>query len=463
MAISWGAIDVTGSGSLRLRLLAAAACAVAVALAISGTMLDGIFSRYIDERAVAELTNHANQILAGIERDADGQLVVTTVPADPRFLTPNSGLYWQIDRDGVQPQRSRSLWETVLAPPNDQLPDGVVHRHELSGPSGARLIALERSLTIGPTSAPTVLRLTVALDRQETSAAVAAFRTVLMRSLTVLGLALILALWIQVAIGLRPLKTVKQALERVQSGAQSRLDGAFPSEIQPLVTTMNALLERERRTIERAREQAADLAHGFKTPLTVLSAVSRDLDRDGNTKAAAELETQIDIMGRHVQRELARARTQAGVTLGRSSVPVAPVVTRLVAALERIGAGRGLTWEIAVDPAATFPGHENDLLELIGNIADNAAKWASSRIAVTGTQSKGRLTLCIDDDGPGIPEDAQTDVLARGRRLDESRDGTGLGLSIVARLVEAYGGTLALSRSRLGGLAVRVDVPVSSA
>lgn len=454
---------MTGSGSLRLRLLAAAACAVAVALAISGTMLDGIFSRYIDERAVAELTNHANQILAGIERDSDGQLQVTSAPADPRFLTPNSGLYWQIDQNGVQPKRSRSLWETVLVLTNDHLPDGIVHRHELSGPSGARLIALERSLTIGPTSAPTVLLLTVALDRQETSAAVAAFRTVLMRSLTVLGLALILALWLQVAIGLYPLNAVKQALERVHSGAQSRLEGAFPSEIHPLVTTMNALLEREQRTIERAREQAADLAHGFKTPLTVLSAVSRDLQRAGNGQAAAELDTQIDIMGRHVQRELARTRTQGSAAVGRISVPVAPVVARLVAALERIGAGRGLTWEIAVDPAATFPGHENDLLELIGNIADNAAKWASSRIAVTGTQTKGQLTLCIDDDGPGIPEDAQTDVLTRGRRLDESRDGTGLGLSIVARLVEAYGGKVALSRSRLGGLAVRVDVPVSPA
>lgn len=451
------------TGSLRLRLLAAAACAVAAALAVSGYLLEGIFIRYVDARAVTELTNHANQILAAIERDATGQLLVTSAPADPRFTTPNGGLYWQIDTAGAKPQRSRSLWETVLVLPDDHLPDGVIHRHELAGPSGAQLMALERGLTIGPTNAPAALRLTVALDRQETSAAVAAFRSVLMRSLTVLGIALLLALWLQVVIGLRPLQSVTLALERVHSGAQSRLEGAFPSEIQPLVATMNALLEREQRNIERAREQAADLAHGFKTPLTVLSAVSRDLQRAGNSQAAVELDTQIDLMGRHVQRELARARTRAGIALGRTSVPVAPVVSRLVAALERIGADRDLTWEIAIDPTATFHGHENDLLELIGNIADNAAKWASSRVYVTGTQAKGHLILCVDDDGPGIPEGAGSEVLARGRRLDETRDGTGLGLSIVARLVDAYGGTLALSRSALGGLAVRIDLPVKSA
>lgn len=461
MVTSWGAAEVAlRSGSLRLRLLAAAACAVTIALAVSGYLLEGIFRDYVDARAIAELTNHANQLLAAIEQDASGGIEVTAAPADPRFATPHGGLYWQIDRAGRKPQRSRSLWETELVLPDDYLPDGVIHRHELNGPSGARLLALERGVKIGPATAPQAIRLAVALDRRETDEAVAAFRSVLMRSLAVLGFALLLALWLQVTIGLRPLDTVRTALERVHSGAQSRLEGAFPEEISPLVATMNALLDREQRGIERARENASNLAHGFKTPLTVLAAVARDLQRSGQSDAAGELETQLDIMGRHVQRELARARTRASVATSRKRVAVAPSVARIVKALERIGAGRELVWDIDLDPAATFPGSEDDLLELIGNIAGNAAKWAKSRIKIGGAQEGSSLTLRIDDDGPGIAEGSETEALVRGRRLDETQDGTGLGLAIVARLVEDYGGTLALSRSPLGGLAVRIVVPV---
>ncbi|MEQ1697006.1 MAG: HAMP domain-containing sensor histidine kinase [Hyphomicrobiaceae bacterium] len=447
------------TGSLRLRLIAVAAAAVAAALAVSGFLLAGIFSRYVDARTVAELTNHLNQILASAELDETGQPRVTTAPADPRFSSPNGGLYWQIDGPNTQAQRSRSLWETVLTLPDDYLADGLIHRHEILGPASTRLIALERGVTLGPLSTPVPIRVTVALDRAEPDAAMADFRFVLARSLTVLGVALILALWIQVQVGLRPLQRLKSALVSVHAGKQDHLEGSFPTEIQPLVDTMNALLVRERGNIERARERAGDLAHGFKTPLTVLSAVSRDLVRDGHAKAAKELDTQIDLMGRHVQRELARARSAGATALGRRSVPILPVVNRVVNALERIGADRNLIWEVDIDDAATFPGNENDLLELIGSIADNAAKWAKSRIAIIATSTQGRLTLAIADDGPGIPEGSETEVLARGRRLDETGDGTGLGLSIVARIVESYGGTIALSRANLGGLAIRIEIP----
>jgi signal transduction histidine kinase len=451
--------EVSNSGSLRLRLIAAAACAVAAALAVSVFLLSGIFNSYVDARTTTELTNHLNQILASVELEDTGQLRVTSDPADPRFATPNGGLYWQIDRPNTPPQRSRSLWETILDLPDDSLPDGTIHRHEIAGPVNTRLIALERGVTLGPQTSPVNVRLTVALDRHETDTAMAGFRSVLARSLSVLGLALLLALWLQVQVGLRPLQRLKSALESVHAGKQDHLEGAFPTEIQPLVDNMNALLERERGNIERARERAGDLAHGFKTPLTVLSAVSRDLQRDGHAQAASDLDTQIDLMGRHVQRELARARSAGSAALGRKSVPILPVVNRVIAALERIGADRNLIWEVDIDDKATFPGNENDLLELIGNIADNAAKWAKSRIAIFATSTKGCLTLAITDDGPGIPDGTETEVLARGRRLDETSDGSGLGLSIVARIVEAHGGSIALSRANLGGLAIRIEFP----
>jgi signal transduction histidine kinase len=446
------------TGSLRVRLIAAAACAVTLALVVSSVLLVEIFNRHVNARTDAELTNHLNQIIAGLEIGSAQILTLVTEPADPRFSSPNGGLYWQIDRPGRPPLRSRSLWETLLTLPDHHLPDGVIHRHALQGPADSRLYSLERGLSLGSEAEPIPLRLTVALDRREIDSAIADFKTVLMRSLAVVGMTLLIALWVQVQIGLRPLANLRAALDRVHGGTRDRVEGTFPTEVQPLVDNMNALLDRERRTIDRARERAGDLAHGFKTPLTVLSAISRDLTRDGHIETADEIECQIDIMGRHVRRELARARTVGSTSVGRSSVLIAPVLKRVIGALQRIGADRNLRWDLKVDETASFVGDENDLMELIGNIADNAAKWTHSRVAISVHASNG-LIISVDDDGPGIPMGAEQDMLARGRRLDEAGDGSGLGLSIVAKIVDAYGGKIILERSALGGLSVNVAFP----
>lgn len=364
--------------------------------------------------------------------------------------------------DGTR-QRSRSLWDTVLILPDDRLQDGAIHRHELIGPSGSPLIVLERGLTIGPDTRPIPVRLSVALDRREIAEAESGFRTVLVRSLVVLGLALLIALWAQVQVGLRPLTALRGALNRVHSGASRRVEGRFPTEVKPLVDDMNALLDRERRNIERARERAGDLAHGFKTPLAVLSAVSRDLQRDGRAEAACEIDTQIDMMGRHVQRELALARTIGSAGVGRAMIEVRPILDRVTSALQRIAADRDLRWEVTADDAAVFPGDENDLLEIVGNLAENAAKWAKSTVTIRAAAEGQTLRLSVADDGPGIPAGAEEDALRRGRRLDETAGGSGLGLSIVTKLVEAHGGTIKLARAAIGGLEIRLTIPFAAA
>lgn len=448
-------------GSLRLRLIGAAALGVIVALAISGILLARIFTQHVEARADAELNNHLNQIAAALEIGTDGALHVAVAPADPRFDVPGSGLYWQVDQAAGSRQRSRSLWDQVLALPDDHLPDGIVHRHDVDGPGHTRLRVIERRLAIGPDPNPIPVRLSVALDRAEIEKAGGEFRKVLFWSLLVLGLALLAALWVQVRVGLQPLAALRGALNRVRDGASQRVEGRFPTEVKPLVDDMNALLDRERRNIERARERAADLAHGFKTPLSVLSAVSRELARDGRAATAREIETQIDVMGRHVRRELARARTVGTAAVGRTMTAVAPIVDRVTRALQRIAADRSLDWQVQVEPEAMFPGDENDLLEIIGNLADNAAKWATSRVVIDATRQGETLSLTIADDGAGIPAGTEADALRRGRRLDESTDGSGLGLSIVTKMVEAHGGKIKLERAAIGGLQVRISVPLA--
>jgi signal transduction histidine kinase len=445
--------------SLRLRLLAAAAIAMIAALTVSGLVLANLFERHVEAREFAELRNHQNQIIAAVVIAADGQLSLSNAPADPRFVTPNGGLYWQIELPGGLKQRSRSLWETELVLPADDLIDGTVHHHTIGGPDNSTLLAIERGVTVGPEGSPVTLRLTVAVDRRDLDRAAADFRDVLIKSLGVLGLALLTALLFQVQVGLRPLARLRASLQQVHSGQADSITGTFPSEVQPLVADMNALLGRERLNNARARERAADLAHGFKTPLAVLSAISRDLQRQGHTASADDVNAQIDVMGRHAQRELARARMVGATTLGQQAVAVRPLLAKIVAATARISADRNLTWSIDAADDVDFHGDENDLLELVGNLADNASKWAVSQVRIAAHRSDQHVIIHVDDDGPGIPAGAEADILVRGRRLDETVDGSGLGLSIVTKIVDAYGGTMELARSVLGGLEVIVKLP----
>ena len=445
--------------SLRLRLLIAATLAIVVALSVSGAVLSRLFTQHVEEREFAELGNHQNQIIAAIQIDADGRPGLATAPADPRFFAPNGGLYWQLEFPDGTKQRSRSLWETVLTLPPDALTDGSPHRHTITGPNNTTLLALERGLTVGPDPTPIPLRLTVAADRRALDTASADFRSVLNMSLGVLGVALLAALFVQVEVGLRPLARLRTALQRVHNGSADHVAGVFPSEVEPLIADMNALLDRERKANAQARERAADLAHGFKTPLAVLATVSRDLSRDGRSQSAAEIDTQINIMGAHVRRELARARTVGASTVGQNPIPVRPVLTQIVAASSRISTHRALIWTVEATDEAVFRGDENDLLELVGNLADNAAKWASAHVVLRAFRVGSRLTLSVEDDGPGVPQGAEGAILLRGRRLDESTDGSGLGLSIVAKIIEAYGGTIVLGHAPGGGLSVAIELP----
>ena len=446
-------------GSLRLRLLAAGAASILVALAMAGFGLLLLFERHVERRMAAELGSHLNQLVSSLAQTADGTLGVGVPPAEPRFLQPLSGLYWQIaDEVTNTVLRSRSLWDATLSLPPDLPAAGEVHQHTIPGPGGVSLLAIERRIATPASLGSRTIRAVVAVDRAEVHAAGLAFASDLVPSLALLAAALITAAWIQVSVGLRPLDAVRRRLAQVRSGETSRLGEAFPDEVRPLAAEVDHLLDEQEKAIARARARAADLAHGLKTPLTVLSADAEELRARGDTRLADEIESVTAGMRRHVERELVRARTGLRVRAGPTP-PVAPVIEQVVGVLRRTPQGQRLSWEIDVADGLGVRMDAQDLTEILGNLTENATTWAAGTVRIEGRHHGSDIMLRVEDDGPGVPGDRINAALARGGRLDESRPGTGLGLAIVGDLAEAHGGSLSLGRSALGGLLAEVRLP----
>jgi len=456
--------------SLRFRLLAATLTALAVALVLAGLLLAGLFRDHVMRQFSQALTAQLDQITARLEFDAAGQPQIDPQTlSDPRWSRPYSGLYWQVD-DAGQPQqrgvlRSRSLWDASLSVPSDVLADGVVHVHERPGPDGASLLLVERTITREGALA-TPWRLIVAADLRETVAAVVRFNGVLAASLATLFVLLCAAALAQVAIGLAPLRALQRTLAAVHAGTAQRLDGRFPSEVQPLVDGFNAVLDRNAEVVTRARTQAGNLAHAIKTPLAAMSqAAAVALQHpDAGAELAVLVEEQVGISRRHVDWHLARARAAAAQGVPGARVALQPVVSGLLRVLERVHAERGIALQCTpMSAELAFAGEVQDLQEILGNLLDNACKWARREVTVGATAESSalgsRLRIVIDDDGPGIKADRRDAVMARGARLDETVPGSGLGLAIVNELVGLYGGSVRLQEAPAGGLRVEVELP----
>ncbi|PKO69971.1 MAG: ATP-binding protein [Betaproteobacteria bacterium HGW-Betaproteobacteria-16] len=456
--------------SLRFRLLAATLVALALAMLLAGWVLAGLFRQHVMQQFEASLTQQLDQLTARLEFDAAGRpLIDPQTLSDPRWHKPYSGLYWQIDQVSTNGQarhsvlRSRSLWDTRLALHPDELADGALHVHEGEGPQGATVLMLER--TVRPDERPEARwRLVVAASTQDSLQAVARFNGVLTTSLLVLGLLLVLAALAQVAVGLSPLRALQSALTQVREGQSARLQGRFPAEVQPLIDDFNGVLERNAEVVARARTQAGNLAHAIKTPLAVLGqAATQSLQASpGDPQVQARLvQDQVATARRHIDWHLARSRAAAAHRLPGQRTPLAPVATGLVRVMQRVHAARALRIEAAgVPDTLAFAGEEQDLQEMLGNLLDNACKWARTTVRISATGAADRLCVAVEDDGPGIAEAARAAVLTRGVRMDETVPGSGLGLAIVNELAQLYGGQLQLQNSALGGLRVTLSLPM---
>jgi signal transduction histidine kinase len=446
--------------SLRLRLLAGSLIWILAALTLTGFLLADLFSAHVAARFEAELQTHLDQLTANLEVAPDGAPRLRGELSDPRLSRPYSGLYWQVGDLGgeeVARLRSRSLWDAVLVVPADALADGETHVHRVDGPDASRLVMTERM--VRPAEQPDrVLRLIVAADERAMTGPVREFVGLLALALAVLAAGLVAAAVVQVAVGLAPLRRLRRALGAVRDGRTRRLAGDFPQEVQPLVDELNTLLQNDAEVVARARTQAGNLAHAVKTPLAVLAnAAARE-----DSALARLVREQVATARRQVDHHLARARAAAAIQIPGLRTPVGAALAGLVRVMQRVHAERGLHIDVApVAQAAAFRGEEQDLQEMLGNVLDNACKWASRRVAVHVAVEEGKIAVSIDDDGPGLPPAEREAVFVRGVRADEQTPGSGLGLAIVRDLARLYGGDVSLDASPLGGLRVILSLPAA--
>ncbi len=450
-------------------MLAATLVALALALLLAGVLLNGLFRDHVTRQFERTLIQQLDQLTARLEFDAGGQpRIDPQTLSDPRWHKPYSGLYWQLDDLGERPirvgvLRSRSLWDTALRLDDDALADGAIHVHRGHGPQDTALLMVERTVRLAE-QPQARWRLAVAADMREAVAAVTQFTGVLTASLGVLLALLVLAALAQVAVGLSPLKAMQRALADVREGRAPRLQGSFPAEVQPLIDDFNGVLDRNAEVVARSRTHAGNLAHAIKTPLSILDQAAARANDPASAALAQLVREQVALSRRHVDWHLARARAAATQRLPGQRTRVSPVVQGLIRAMNRLFAGRAIRIECAPIPEGlAFAGEEQDLQEVLGNLIENACKWARSVVRIDVEATPGGdatpLRIFIDDDGPGIDPSRREAVLARGARMDESVPGTGLGLAIASDLVALYGGTLTLASSALGGLRVVLDLP----
>ncbi|MEO1494572.1 MAG: ATP-binding protein [Pseudomonadota bacterium] len=444
--------------SLTVRILTLAALAIAAALIFIWLLLTQLFESQITARYFAELEGHLQQLGRAVELDREGAVYLGDEMGEPRFERPFSGLYWQIIGDGdAVLLTSDSLWDETLEVP-DRVAAEPITRHARLAFGDAVVMAIERTVLIGGAGTEFPVRLVVALDRTELTAAMDAFDGRVKILAALVGLFLMIAAGVLLMVGLGPLRRLRTSLAALRTGTAARLDGPFPSEIQGVADELNRVLDARDEMIDGARARAADLAHGLKTPLAVLGAESRSLAARGDTETAAAINAEIDRMHRNVERELIRARVglHAGADL---RMPIAPSLDRLVRALGRLPVAEGLDWEVSVPAGLEVAMDPTDFEEVAGNLLDNACKWAASRIAITAHIREDCVDLSITDDGPGVPDAQLHEIVERGRRLDQATPGTGLGLTIARDILDLYGGELRLDHVEPSGLLAHLTLP----
>lgn len=448
--------------SVRLRFALVGLATALLAVVGLGAAVQGLFERHVEREMLAELDADLRFLARSIVvEDGAATLQVAPLP-DPRFQEPLSGLYWQIrnDRTGSV-LRSPSLAGAGFPLEPDTLRPGERHRHIVRGPEGTKMVVLERR--VDEAAEPMAsYRVAVAVDRKLLEAANHAFLLDLLPTLAGIAAGLLGAFALQGGIALWPIARARHALRELRDGRREKLSGALPSELEGLAAEFDALLEAQRQGTRRARERAADLAHGLRTPLALLAARARDLRERGEAEAAAAIEAIATSIDGRMARELARAHIQGPAAQGEAAA-LRPVVERVSRAFARMPAGAHLAWQLEVPAELASAAEEGDLVELLGVLLDNATKWARSEIRICAHAEDGLFGLTVEDDGPGIPPQDRRAALARGVRLDPDRSGTGLGLSIAGDIAAAYGGEIRLDESRLGGLRVTITWPRQAA
>lgn len=443
--------------SIRLRLLLSGAVAIALAMTLAWWGLTRLFEHHVERRSVARLETDVRELMAGLTIAEDGSVTIARRPLDQRYAQPFSGSYWQVEAGDVVAERSRSLWDERLPLPKDD-PGAGRHEHVVIGPGGKQLIAVERQLVVARPEREVRLRITAALDRAETILSVRSFGREIAVMLVAFGALLLAAFAAAVMLGLAPLARLRNDLRSLQTGEAKRLHGRYPAEVAHLVDDLNHLLRYRERAAEQARRRAADLAHGLKTPITAISVIADDMKNNGDAVLAQELAAYATTMHRHVERELTLARNVHAQDMA-APVALRPLADGLVRSLKRLPCGADLVWQVSIAESLTLRADATALAEVMGNLLDNARKWATCEVSIRASASRDHVVISVADDGPGVSEHQLAALTDRGKRLDQSKPGSGLGLSITREIVEALGGRLDLANATDGGFVATVAIP----
>jgi signal transduction histidine kinase len=438
--------------SLTYRLITTSFVWVGAALLVTAVLLVFLFRGHIEKHFNGSLQDHLEELVAASDMTPAGLLQMTWRPTDPRFNRPHSGWYWEIQQSGVSVARSDSLWRDSLDVAEPDI-DDIARLQQLAGPEAEPLQALVQDIRFPQSKHP--LLFVVAGPVSEIEENVRAFTIQVAITLAVLGIGLLLAVWFQVRFGLQPLQALQQALGDIRRAKTQRLPQSFPQEVQPVVNELNELLDHNAVLLERARTQAGNLAHALKNPLTVVRNETKTIEGSQGDI----IRKQMDAMTASMDRYLSRARMAGASGVLGARAGVQATVEDLCYYMERLYRERDIEISHRLPPDCWFRGEAQDLEEMLGNLIDNACKWALSKVRITAECAGERLVIFVDDDGDGIPETLRQDVLKRGRRLDEKMPGSGLGLDIVRDIAELYRGSLELEQSELGGVGARLDLP----
>lgn len=439
--------------SLARRLLGTSLVALLLILAVGGLALSHAFRRSAEAAFDVRLVGWSDALVSSLGVDG-GNVVLERPLGDPRFQRAFSGWYWVVGDEREPLLASASLWDANLRVGEvlQEEPGADSARiHRAVGPRDQELRAFVQEITLPRRVVP--LRVVVAGDVAELRGQTERFDALLWASLAALGGALLAVAAIQMRLTLRPLRSLAEDLRQVRQGRRDRVDRDAPQELAPLVDAVNDLLAHDAALVERARTQAADLAHALKTPLSLVVAEASEQTDDRARRIVAHAET----MRRHIDRRLGGAAVRPAVAGERT--PLHAAVEGIVQTLARLHPTREI--ELHAPAELVFPGPREDLEEIAGNLLENACKWARHRVRFRAREADGRLELSVDDDGPGLEPAQREQVLERGARLDTHTPGAGLGLGIVCDVAASYRGSLRLDRSELGGLHAVVMLPGS--
>ena len=454
------------ANSLAVRLFLWATGWTVVILIVTGIVLSSLYRQAVERAFDRRLDVYLRTLVADVASPEEGNDKFPQSIGEPLFELPLSGWYWQVTRlDTPKPElhSSRSLWDSNLPRlPESKDASALSARYQkgyAQGPEDVQLRLVERNIDLGDDGRYLI---EVAGNASEIDEEMLSFDRVIGATFAILAGALLLTTALQVRFGLFPLKRISESLAAIRSGRAERLEGEFPVEIAPLARETNALLDANREIVERARTHVGNLAHALKTPLSVIFNEAAAKSSDPLAKKVLE---QTEIMRDQVARQLERARLAARFTVVGTLIDVPPIVTALARTMEKLHRERDIAIAVDAPEHSYFRGEGQDLEQMVGNLVDNACKWAQSRVAIEvvadrpAGADKPRVRIVVDDDGPGLSPSEREHVALRGQRLDESKPGSGLGLSIVVELAGLYDGVLSLGTAPIGGLRAELALP----